>query len=476
MVSGAARCFETPDIRVRLLSLDHDRFVSASIGHSEARLISPPITQYAKSEGVHIAYQEFGDGPVNIVFVPGFVSHIDNYWSHPEFATWLERLGSFARVAMFDKRGTGMSDRVPQLPSMDERMDDVRAVMDAAHMERAAIFGISEGGSLAALFAAHHPERCDALIVYGGFAQFGSWYPTEESFQGLLDYIDTGWGSGESLPLFAPTYHDDDGLKMWWGRFERLGADPGAAINLMQMNSKIDIAEVLPTIHVPTLILHRSEDTTIDFDGGLQMADLIPGARLVELPGSDHLPFVGDTPLRIVDEIERFLTGGLARPEVDRVLATVLFTDIADSTARAAAVGDERWHNLLKAHDDIVREALSRHRGTEIKNTGDGFLVTFDAPARAIRCALSITQSVKALGIEVRAGLHTGEIHVVDGDIKGISVHIASRVSDVAKGGEVLVSRTVKDLIAGSGIELEPYGTFTLKGVPDEWDLLKAIS
>jgi len=436
--------------------------------------VTTPATRYAKSGDVHVAYQEFGDGPVNIVFVPGFVSHIDNYWTHPNVVRWLERLGSFARVVMFDKRGTGLSDHVGELPGMDERMDDVRAVMDAVGMERAAVFGISEGGSLAALFAAHHPQRCDALIAYGAFAQFTSWFPTEEALEGLFSYIDTDWGTGNSLPLFAPTSEGDVAFQEWWGRFERLGADPGAAITLMRMNSQIDITGILPSIHVPTLVIHRTEDTLIDFDAGELLAERIPNAQLVELPGRDHLPWVGEDPLRIIDEIEQFLTGTKSEPVVDRVLATLLFTDIVDSTITAGTVGDERWRNLLHAHDNAVRSELARFRGIEIKNTGDGFLATFDAPARAIRCALSICEAVRAVGLEVRAGLHTGEIHLVNGDVKGISVHIASRVADLAGPREVIVSRTVKDLIAGSGVTLEPYGTHSLKGVPEQWELFRA--
>jgi len=435
--------------------------------------MAAPTTRYAKSEGIHVAYQEFGDGPINLVFVPGFVSHMDNYWTHPGVVRWFDRLGSFARVVMFDKRGTGLSDRVPDLPAMDQRMDDVRAVMDAVGFERAAVFGISGGGSLATLFAAHHPDRCEALIVYGAFARWTSAI-SDEVVEGMFSYIETGWGTGASLPLFAPTSEGDVAFQEWWGRYERLGADPGAATALMRMNSQIDITEILPSIHVPTLVIHRAEDTLIDFDAGELLAERIPNARLVELPGSDHLPWVGDNPLGIIDEIEQFLTGAISEPEADRVLATLLFTDIVDSTALAGSIGDERWRNLLHAHDNAVRGELGRFRGVEIKSTGDGFLATFDAPARAIRCALSITESVQPLGLEVRAGLHTGEIHLVNGDAEGISVHIAARVADLAKAQEVVVSRTVKDLIAGSGITLEACGTFPLKGVPDEWELFRA--
>jgi class 3 adenylate cyclase len=433
-----------------------------------------PTTHYAKSGGVHVAYQVFGEGDVDIVFVPGFVSHIENYWTHPNVARWFERLGSFARVVMFDKRGTGLSDRVSELPAMDERMDDVRAVMDAVELERAAVFGISEGGSLAALFAAHHPQRCDALIVYGGFAQFTSWFPTQEALENMFAYIDSSWGTGESLPIFAPTSEGDVAFQQWWGRFERLGADPGAAITLMRMNSQIDIIDVLPSIHVPSLIIHRPAETMVDFEGARVLAERIPNARLVELPGIDHLPWVGDDPLRIIDEIEQFLTGTKSAVRTDRVLATVLFTDIVDSTARAGAIGDQRWRNLLQAHNDAVRTELSKFGGTEVKTTGDGFLATFDAPARAIRCAAGIVEAARPLELEIRAGLHTGEIHLVDGDVEGIAVHIASRVAAIAKANEVIVSRTVKDLIAGSGITLEEYGTYTLKGVSDDWQLFRA--
>ena len=435
--------------------------------------MSAPTTRYANSEGVHIAYQVFGSGPVDIILVPGFVSHIDNYWSHPDFTRWLERLGSFGRVVMFDKRGTGMSDRVGELPSMDDRMDDVRAVMSAAGIDTAAVFGVSEGGSLATLFAAHHPDRCDALIVYGGFARFSQWL-SEEQLEELFEYADTSWGTGESLPMFAPSYSDDVALKEWWGRFERLGADPGSAIKLMQMNREIDISGVLNSVHVPTLIIHRKDETTIDFAGAEMLAEGIPDAKLVVLDGVDHLPFVGHNATQIVDEIQHFLTGTRAEGESNRVLATVLFTDIVDSTSIAEQMGDTKWRSLMHAHESSVREQLERFRGNMVKTTGDGILATFDAPARAIRCALAITADLRRLGLEIRAGLHTGEIHTMNGDVEGISVHIASRVAGAAAANEVLVSRTVRDLVAGSGISLEPRGAFELKGISDDWTLYRA--
>ena len=432
-----------------------------------------PTTRYAKSGDVHIAYQVFGEGPVDLVFVPGFVSHIENYWDEPGFARWLRRLGSFSRVVMFDKRGTGLSDQVRELPGMDQRMDDVRAVMDAVGLDRAAVMGISEGGSLASLFAAHHPARCQALVLYGAFARFTSWFPTEEALEGLLRYIDSDWGSGASIPMFAPSKADDPVFQRWWGRFERLGANPGAAIALMRMNSRIDITDVLPTIHVPTLVIHRTDDVTVDVDGGRTLAERIPNARYVELPGADHIPWVGDNVERISDEIEEFLTGHKSAPVLDRVLATVLFTDIVASTARADALGDRAWHDLLEAHDKAVRQELQRFRGNEVKVLGDGFLATFDGPARAIHCALAIHDALKGVGVDVRIGAHTGEVEFVDDDVRGVAVNIASRVAGLGNADDVLVSRTVKDLVAGSGIAFEDFGTHTLKGIPDQWRLYR---
>lgn len=432
-----------------------------------------PTTRYAKSGDVHIAYQVFGDGPLDLVVAPGFVSHIDNYWDEPSFARWLSRLGRFSRVVIFDKRGTGLSDRVSELPGMDQRMDDVRAVMDAAGVERAAVMGISEGGSLASLFAAHHPARCQSLVLYGSFAQFTSWFPTDEALEGLFQYIDSDWGSGASLPLFAPSKADDAAFQRWWGKFERLGADPGAALALMRMNSQIDITDVLPTIHVPTLVVHRTDDVTIDVGGGRTLAERIPNARLFEVPGTDHMPFVGDNVEEILQEIEEFLTGEKSAPIIDRVLATVVFTDIVDSTARADTMGDRAWRDLLGQHDIAVRQNLERFRGNEVKSLGDGFLATFDGPARAIHCARSISASLQQLGLPARIGVHTGEVELKEADVRGIAVHIAARISALGNANDVVVSRTVKDLVAGSGISFEDFGTHTLKGVPDDWQLFR---
>lgn len=322
-----------------------------------------PRTQYAKTGDVHIAYQVFGEGANDLVFIPGFVSHIETYWDEPNCARWLRRLGNFSRVIRFDKRGTGLSDQVSELPGMDERLDDVSAVMDAVGIERAVIFGASEGGSFAALFAATHPERTQALIIIGGFAQFSSWIPTQEALERFIQYIDNDWGSGESMPIFAPTKKGDLAFQQWWGKFERLGASPAAAIKLLHMNSQIDITEVLPSINVPTLVIHRKDDTAVDVEAGRLLAERIPGAKYLELSGADHLPFVGENSDRILDEMEHFITGEMSTSSVERMLATVVFTDIVDSTARAQTLGDRAWGDLLELHDKAVRKELARFRG-----------------------------------------------------------------------------------------------------------------
>ena len=433
--------------------------------------MEPIRTRYAKNGDINVAYQVFGEGDVNLVFVPGFISHIENYWDEPRFAQWLRRLGSFSRVILFDKQGTGLSDRASKLPGMDERMDDVGAVMDAVGVEKAAIFGISEGGSLATLFAASHPDRSQALILYGAFAQFKSWFPTQEALEGLFQYIDSAWGSGESLPMFAPTMKDDLALKEWWGKFERLGASPGAAKTIMRMNSQIDITDILPSVKVPTLIIHRRNDVTVNVEGGRLLAERIPNAKYVELSGVDHLPFVGENPNRILDEMAQFLTGELRPIETERILATVLFTDIVDSTKRAVELGDRQWRDLLERHHSLVRGELNRFRGQEIDTAGDGFFATFDGPARGIRCACAIRDAVSSLGITIRAGLHTGECEVLGGKVSGIAVHIGARVMNKADTSEVLVSSTVKDLVAGSGLNFNDRGKYALKGIPGEWRL-----
>jgi class 3 adenylate cyclase len=430
-----------------------------------------PVTRYAKSGDVHIAYQVFGEGPINLVFAPLFVSNIELYWGSPDWSRWLLRLASYARVAIFDKRGTGMSDRLSELPGLDQRMDDLRAVMDAAGMHQAALVGMSEGGPLSALFAATYPDRCRALVLYGSFAQFSSWLPTEEALAQFFGYIEQAWGSGASLPFFAPSLANDPVAQEWWGRFERLGASPAAVTALMRMNSQIDISNIVSTIRVPTLVIHRKGDVTINVDGGRYLAKHIPGARYIELPGQDHPPWIGENAEEIADAIEEFLTGSRAAVPVDRVLATVLFTDIIGSTQKAAALGDRRWRHLLDDHHATIRRNLVHFRGHEVKTTGDGFLATFDGPARGVRCACAIADEVRSLGIEIRAGLHTGECEMIGDDVGGIAVHIGARVAALADASEVLVSSTVKDLVAGSGLRFGDRGSQSLKGVPGEWHI-----
>jgi class 3 adenylate cyclase len=430
-----------------------------------------PETRYARSGEFHIAYQVFGQGSGDLVLVPGFISNVEETWENPSAARWLKRLGRFARVIVFDKRGTGLSDRVGSVPSLDERMDDARAVMDAAHSERAVLLGISEGGSLTALFAASHPDRCTSLILYGAFAKFASWYPTEEKLAFFYRYVQELWGTGEGFRKFAPSKADDAEFKRIWARHERVGATPAAAIALMRMNQEIDISGVLSAIRVPTLVIHRTDDTVVSIEGGRFLAQHIPNARLVEFSGADHLPYIGKSADEISDEIEEFVTGARAFVEADRVLATVLLTDIVGSTARAEELGDQRWRSLLDAHHAAVRREFAHFRGREVKSLGDGFLATFDGPARAIRCASAITEAVRSLGIEVRVGLHTGEIEIGENDVRGIAVHIAARVAALAGPSEVLVSRTIRDLVAGSGIQFVERGRHRLHGLQEPMEL-----
>jgi class 3 adenylate cyclase len=427
-----------------------------------------PDTRYARSGDLHIAYQVFGEGSVDLVLVPGFISNVEESWDDPSAARWLERLGRFARVIAFDKRGTGLSDRVGSVPSLDERMDDARAVMDAAHSERAVLLGISEGGSLAALFAASQPDRCSSLILYGAFSKFSGWYPTEEKLVAFYRYIEEKWGTGESVWKYAPSMVDDPGFKKIWARHERLGATPAAAKALMRMNQEIDISHVLSAIRVPTLVIHRTDDAAVGVDQGRFLAQHIPGARLAEFAGADHLPYIGANADDIADEIQEFVTGARPVAEMDRVLATVLLTDIVGSTRRAADLGDRRWRALLDQHDGFVRQEITRFRGREVKALGDGFLATFDGPARAVRCAAALVQGARSIGLQIRCGLHTGEIELKGDDIAGIAVHIAARIAAEAQDDQVLVSSTVRDLIAGSGLRFVDEGARSLKGLPDE--------
>jgi pimeloyl-ACP methyl ester carboxylesterase/class 3 adenylate cyclase len=437
-----------------------------------------PDTRYAKSGGVNIAYQVVGASDVDLVFVPGWVSHIEYAWEEPSLAPFLERMARFSRLILLDRRGTGLSDPVDRLPTLEERMDDVRAVMDAAGSQRAFLFGISESGPMCTLLAATYPERTAGLILCNTFARFvyaddHSWAMTDEQFMSALERIENDWGSGVTARLFAPSRAADEAFSRSWGRFERRAVSPGAMHKIMRMAMDTDVRRVLSSIRVPTLVVHRVGDGPVSVEAGRYLARHIPGARLVEVPGIDHFPWVGDTEA-ILDELEHFVTGTRRGDEPDRILATVLFTDIVGSTERAAELGDRRWLNLLESHHELVRTELARHRGREIGTVGDGFLATFDGPARGIRCAHAITAGVRQLGIDVRAGLHTGECELIGGTIGGIAVHIGARVAAAAGPGEVLVSSTVKDLVAGSGLRFTDRGPHVLKGVPGEWRLFAA--
>jgi class 3 adenylate cyclase/pimeloyl-ACP methyl ester carboxylesterase len=435
-----------------------------------------PDTRYAKSGDVYIAYQILGDGVFDLVWVPPAAGNIETVWDFPEYGHFVSRLGSFARVIVFDKRGTGLSDRTGGIAPLEERMDDVRAVMDAAGSEQAALLGQSEGGPMSMLFAATYPERTQALVLYGTIARFPMADWPADHFQQHLQQIESSFGTGASLARLVASRASDESFRRAWARFERQGASPTAFVRLRQMNREIDVRHVLPSIRVPTLVLHRSEDANIEIDHGRYVAAHIPGAKFVELPGIDHIPFFGDAD-RLIDEIEEFLTGSRSEAEPDRVLATVMFTDIVDSTGRAAELGDRQWRALLDRHDQAVRAELRRYRGRAVKSLGDGFLATFDGPARAVRCAAAIAQSVTALGIAVRSGLHTGEIELLrDDDIGGIAVHIAARVADLAGPSEVLVSNTVRDLVAGSGLTFEDRGVHALRGLPEPLRLFRAAA
>jgi pimeloyl-ACP methyl ester carboxylesterase len=441
---------------------------------------SMPETRYAKSGDTYIAYQVMGEGPLDLVFVPGFISHVEMQMELPLSASFFARLASFCRLIRFDKRGTGLSDRLSAIPTLEERMDDVRAVMDAAGSTRAALLGFSEGGPMCVVFAATYPQRTTALILYGSFAR-GAWAPdypwrmTDEQFAAGLKAREGNWGQGGSVDIFMPSLAGDEELRKFVGRLERASASPRAAQTILLMSRDIDVRHVLPTISVPTLVLHRTEKA-ISVENGRYLARHIKGAKYVEFPGIDHNPWVGDAD-SILGEIEAFLTGGRREiePDHDRVLASVLFTDIVGATTRVVELGDRAWKEVLNQHHLIVREQLRRHRGREINTMGDGFLAAFDGPARAVRCGQTIVDAVKKLGIHIRAGVHTGECEVMGENLGGIAVHIGARIGALAAADEVLVSTTVRDLVAGSGLRFEGRGAHTLKGVPGEWNLLAAI-
>ncbi len=444
--------------------------------------MSAPATYYAKAGDTSIAYQVVGEGPIDLVLVLGFTTHLELQWESPQFARFFERIGSFSRLILFDKRGTGLSDPVAEVPTLEERVDDVRAVMDAAGSERAALFGISEGGPMSVLFAASQPDRVTALVLHGAMGRTTEapdypWAsPAEALRESAAEFIVPHWGREAEgmVELFAPSIADDPEAVEFTARMERSAASPAMVQQIFEMFLDIDVRDILPTIQVPTLVLHRRGDRVVNRRAGKELAAQIPGARYVELPGIDHLPWAGDAEA-VLGEIEEFLTGARSVPEPDRVLATVMFTDIVGSTERAAELGDARWRELLAAHHAAVRRELTRCRGREVKTLGDGYLATFDGPARAIRCGWAIAEAARSLGLEVRIGLHCGEVELMEEDVGGIAVHVAARVGALAAPGEVLVSSTVKDLVAGSGIEFVDQGAKHLRGIPDERHLFAAV-
>ena len=442
----------------------------ASLGSGENERVRGPI-RYAQSGDVSIAYQVSGDGPFDLVLVPGFVSHLEYDWEEPRHAAFLERLGSFARLIRLDKRGTGLSDRHGGIADLETRMDDVRAVMDAVGSESAALFGYFEGGPMSVLFAATYPERTRALVLFGTYAGF--WLPemTDEERQRDLDDVVARWGDGSTVTFFAPDA--DDVLRSWWGARERLAGSPGAVRNLIASSWTTDVTDVLPAVQAPTLVLYRSADPALAPERAEFIAENVSDASLVDVPGASTFPWLDSSPL--LDAVEEFLTGARPVPAGERVLATLLFTDLVSSTDAVRRFGDEAWARLIERHHTMVRRELDRFEGEEIDTAGDGFLATFDGPARAIRCALAIERAVQELGLEIRLGLHTGEVERhAGGAPRGIAVHVAARVSSLAGAGQVLVSATTRDLVAGSGLDFEDLGEFELKGLGEKRRVYRA--
>ena len=438
--------------------------------------MSSPQVRYASGSGVEIAYQVLGDGPLDIVWVAGAVTHLDVLWEHPGYRHFCEQLAAFSRLILFDKRGMGLSERT-RVGTLEERMDDVRAVMDAAGSEHAALMGVSEGGPMSMLFAATHPERTRALLLVGAEVKeettpdwpWGDW--TREEFDQALTEVGERWGKGLAAPLLFADDPDPESMKRWLGRLQTSSMTPRDAEAFMRMAFEIDVREVVSSIHVPTLIVHRSGDTVCHVEHARFLAANIPGSQFVELAGRVHVPWASVGGDEILAEIREFLTGVREAPEPERILATVLFTDIVGSTKRATELGDRRWREMLEAHHATVRRQLDRFRGREIDTAGDGFLASFDGPARAIRCAREAVAAVAQLGLDIRAGVHTGECEVAGGKLAGIAVHIGARVAGQAQPGEVLVSSTVRDLVAGSGLDFDDRGSAEPKGVPGEWRL-----
>jgi class 3 adenylate cyclase/dienelactone hydrolase len=436
------------------------------------------MIQYATSGDVNVAYLAIGEGPLDVVIVPGYVSHLEIGFENPAIRKMTERLVKFARLIVFDKRGTGMSDPVDTAPTLEQRMDDVRAVMDAAGSERAAVIGVSEGGPMAILFAATYPQRTQALVLYGAMAR-STWAPDypwatpkEALIEAAQELMAPDFGSGNSVEVFAPSQADNPKAREWMARMERFAATPAMRAQLLKMSIDIDVRPALSLISAPTLVLHRKGDRVVNINSGRYLAEHIEGAKLVELEGRDHLIWYGGTD-EVIGEIEQFLTGSRSGPvqDADRMLATVMFVDVVGSTQRAAEMGDRPWAQLLESFYAVVRRQLNESRGREVKTMGDGFLATFDGPTRAVQAGQAVVEAVRQLGLEVRVGLHAGEVQLMDDDIGGLAVHIGARIGSSASAGEVLVSSSVVDLVAGSGITFTDRGEHTLKGVPGEWHL-----
>jgi pimeloyl-ACP methyl ester carboxylesterase len=439
-----------------------------------------PETRYARSGEVGIAYQVVGNGPPDVALAPGFPSHLEHGWEQPRLAHFYRRLASFSRLILFDKRGLGLSDRVAEadLPGVEERMDDVRAVLDAAGSERATVVGVSDGGPISSVFAATYPQRTEGLVLVNSYSRRlrsadYPWGPTGDDWHGFERAVREEWGGPLFLDALMPSRRGDAEFAEWWAAYLRRSSSPGAAAAYLRMNAQIDVREVLPAIRVPALVLHSVGDSVCPIEGGRYLASTIPDARLVELPGGDHHPWVSNTE-QVVGEIEEFVTGQRHGPPPESLLATLLFTDIVGSTETAASLGDRQWAALLDSHHAVVRRQLARFRGGEVDTTGDGFLARFDGPARAVRCALAIGAELRDVGVDIRAGVHTSEVEVSGAAVRGIGVHVAARIMSLAGPGEVLVSRVVRDLAVGSGLAFVDRGRHVLKGVPGEWEVLAA--
>jgi pimeloyl-ACP methyl ester carboxylesterase len=439
-----------------------------------------PKTQYANVGDISIAYQVVGDGPIDLVYAQGWLSNVEYAWESPHYADFLNKLGRFSRLLLFDKRGTGLSERDVGFPTLEQRTEDISAVLDAVGSERAALFGVSEGGNMSALFAATFPERTHGLVLCGTSAR-GSWAPDypwgpkPEEIEQLIEHMRDNWGQPLELDEAAPSMTDDEAAREWWGAYIRSAASPKTAALITRLNSQIDIRDILPTINSPTLVINRAKDAWGSADEARFIASLIPNATLRIVPGADHLPWYGDQD-RILGEIEEFLTGQRESSPSERVLLTVMMTDIVGSTERAATLGDSKWRSLLDRHDAIVRRRVSAFDGQTVNTTGDGFITAFTGPTRAIQCAEAIRLDLARMGIEIRAGVHTGECERRGSDLGGLAVHIAARILQHAPSGQVLVSGTVKDLTVGSCLSMTPAGTQTLKGVPGNWPLFVATS